>query len=94
MPGPGTAVARNARLEAGCQGNLPSAQLSIDDARPESHVRAAGTYVLYPIFLGTNGFSGFLYAPSLEDPITALPELIGFAELWDCETCVFFVGNQ
>jgi predicted permease len=75
--------------------DLPAAQLSIDDARPESHVTAAGTYVLYPIFLGTNGFSGFLYAPSLDDPIKELPELnLGFAKLWDREACVFLVGNQ
>lgn len=38
---------------------------------------------------------GFLYAPSLEDPIKALPQPnLEFALLWDREACVFLAGNR
>jgi len=81
---------------AGAAGDLPGPALSLDETRPEIYVTASGSYVLYPIFVGIpDGFSGFLYAPSLDDPIKALPQLnLEFAQLWDRETCVFLVGNS
>lgn len=81
---------------AGVAGDLPSPALSLDVTRPEIYMTASGSYVLYPIFLGIpDGFSGFLYAPSLDDPIKALPQLnLEFAQLWDREACVFLVGNS
>ena len=80
----------------GKAGDLPGPFLSLDDTRPEVYETASGTYVLYPIFTGIpDGFSGFLYAPSLDDPIEALPQLnLAFAQLWDREACVFLVGNS
>jgi hypothetical protein len=83
------------RSGAGAAGDLPGPALSLDQTRPEIYVTASGSYVLYPIFIGIpDGFSGFLYAPSLDDPIKALPQLnLEFAQLWDREACVFLVGN-
>ena len=79
----------------GTAGDPPSPHLSLDQTRPESFATAAGTYVLFPIFLGIpDGFTGFLYAPSLDDPIPALPALnLEFAQLWDREACIFLVGS-
>jgi hypothetical protein len=83
------------KMGSGIAGEPPSRYLSINGTRPERLVAADGTYVLFPIFAGLSGdFTGFLYAPSLNDPITALPDLsLRFAELWDREACIFLVGT-
>ena len=79
----------------GTADDLPGSFLSLDQTRPEVYETASGPYVLYPIFTGIpGGFSGFLYAPSLDDPIKTLPQLdLDFAQLWDRDACVFLVGN-
>ena len=70
--------------------------LSIEGTEPEVFGTASGPYVYYAAFTGIpDGMWGFLYAPSLDDPMKALPQLnLEFALLWDREACVFLAGNR
>lgn len=70
--------------------------LAIEKDQPEVFGTKWGPYVFYKTFSGIpDGMWGFLYAPSLDDPIKALPQLnLEFAVLWDRESCVFLAGNR
>jgi hypothetical protein len=70
--------------------------LAIEKNRPEVFGTALGPYVFYTAFVGIpDGMWGFLYAPSLDDPIKVLPQLnLEFAALWDRGACVFLAGNR
>jgi hypothetical protein len=70
--------------------------LAIEKDQPEVYGTGSGPYVFYKTFAGIpDGMWGFLYAPSLDDPIKDLPQLnLEFAVLWDREACVFLAGNR
>jgi hypothetical protein len=85
----------NCRAGSGTWDSKSYPTLSIEKDKPEIFGTASGPYAYYRTFVGIpNGMWGFLYAPSLEDPIKALPQLnLEFALLWDREACVFLAGN-